>query len=322
MIAMTVARGMVPSIITNGWLLSARLEKLATSGLKTVYVSIDSASISDHEANRGLKGLGRRIREATARMSDLGMLPLAQVTINRLISDYQALAPTLRDLGFAAVAFSYPQRAALGSTTLAWSSESDLVSFSDDELAEAFEAASDLRKEFPVNNPSASMEDMRRHLNGEGEKFVCYGGFKSFYLDWNYDIWRCDAWNKPMCSVWDFGNAPLIRDNCTACIADCYRDSSVMLHFAVSLGDALGDVRNGHVLSALRTLADRRNITSLGAIRENAEILARLASGQSQKPSRQNKIDRPLQNAPTHLRPKGNGTSITAGVPPGPTSRH
>jgi hypothetical protein len=58
-------------------------------------------------------------------------------------------------------------------------------------------------------------------------------------MDWNFDMWRCDAWNKRMCSVWEFEEAQLIRDGCTACLADCYRDSSVMLHFAVSLGDAM-----------------------------------------------------------------------------------
>jgi MoaA/NifB/PqqE/SkfB family radical SAM enzyme len=281
MIAMAVARGMVPAVITNGWLLAARLDQLAAAGLKTVYVSIDSADIAAHEANRGLRGLGRRIREATMRMPALGMLPLAQVTMNRLISDYQALAPALRDLGFAAVAFSYPQRAALGSTTLAWSNESKLVAFSDAELVEAFDAVNGLRGAFPVTNPSASTDDMKRHLRGETEHFACYGGFKSFYLDWNYDIWRCDAWNKPMCSVWDFGEAPLIRDGCTACIADCYRDSSVMLHFAVSLSDALGEARTGHMIRALKTLADGRNLTSLGAISENAAILSRLARGRA-----------------------------------------
>ena len=44
-----------------------------------------------------------------------------------------------------------------------------------------------------------------------------------------------------------FCKTPLVRDGCTACIADCYRDSSVMLHFAVSLGDALDCLSQGHL---------------------------------------------------------------------------
>jgi hypothetical protein len=80
-----------------------------------------------------------------------------------------------------------------------------------------------------------------------------------------------------MCSVWEFEEAPLIRDGCTACIADCYRDSSVMLHFAVSLGDAMDRLGEGRVLAALKTLATRRNAISIQAIVENAGVLSGLA---------------------------------------------
>lgn len=277
MITMVVARNMGPAVITNGWLLPARLDQLAAAGLKTVYVSIDSARMEEHEANRGLKGLGERIRSANARMAGLGMTSFAQVTMNKLISDYHALVPALRDLGFTAVAFSYPQNGQLGSTTMAWSADSQLVNFGNNELANAFDAIDELRSELPVNNPRASVADMKRHLHGEPERFVCYGGYKSFYMDWNYDVWRCDAWKRPMCSVWDFAETPLIRDGCTACVADCYRDSSVMLHFAVSLGDALHELRNKHLITAIKILADRRNLSSLGAVLENAGVLSQLA---------------------------------------------
>jgi hypothetical protein len=118
---------------------------------------------------------------------------------------------------------------------------------------------------------------MKQHLRGQPERFVCYGGYKSFYMDWNFDMWRCDAWDNRMCSVWEFEEAPLIRDGCTACIADCYRDSSVMLHFAVSLGDAMDRLGEGRVLAALKTLATRRNAISIQAIVENAGVLSGLA---------------------------------------------
>ena len=140
MIAMSIAKGMGPALITNGWLLSSKLDQLAAAGLKTVYVSIDSPLISEHEANRGLKGLGERIRKATSRMPKLGMTAIAQVTMSKLIEDYSALVPLLQQLGFEAVAFSYPQRIRLGSSSLAWSADSDLMKFTDSELVHAFEA--------------------------------------------------------------------------------------------------------------------------------------------------------------------------------------
>lgn len=277
MIAAAVSAGMGAAVITNGWLLPTQLDELAASGLQTVYISIDAAAMANHEANRGLSGLGDRIHSAISRMGNLGMIPLAQVTMNKLIGDYRALVPLLRDLGFQAVSFSYPQRAKLGSSSLAWSADSRLVKFTASELVAAFNALDDVRTIFPVNNPRASVADMKRHLRGEPERFVCYAGYKSFYMDWNYDMWRCDAWDKRMCSVWEFADAPLIRDGCTACIADCYRDSSVLLHFVVSLGDAIDQVSEGRVFSALKTLWDMRNLSSLGAVAENVQILSRLA---------------------------------------------
>lgn len=277
MIRMTTAKRMAPTVITNGWLLPMQLDRLAEAGLKTLYISIDAATIKEHEANRGLRGLGERIRDAVSRMATLGMTPLAQVTMNKLITDYSALVPLLRDLGFSAVAFSYPQQAQLGSTTLAWSNESGLVQFTKRDLSAAFDAVDEVRGSFRVNNPRASIADMKRHLRGEPERFVCYGGYKSFYMDWNYDMWRCDAWKERLCSVWNFAETPAIRDGCTACIADCYRDSSIMLHFAVSLSDAIDELASGRVMAALKTLADRRNFISLSAVLENAGVLSRLA---------------------------------------------
>ncbi len=277
MIAMAIARNMAPAIITNGWLLPAKLEDLASTGLKTIYISIDAADIASHEGNRGLDGLCERIRRATTRMPKLGITPIAQIAMSKLIHDYSELVPFLRDLGFRALTFSYPQQARLGSSSLAWSATSKLVQFTPAELESAFDKVNALREVFPVNNPRASVLDMKRHVRKEPEQFVCYGGYKSFYMDWNYDLWRCDAWRERLCSVWDFLQTPLVRDGCTDCIADCYRDSSVMLHFAVSLGDALDQFTKGHLLEGLKTLATRANLASLGAVLENGPVLSHLA---------------------------------------------
>ena len=277
MIQAAVARDMAPAVITNGWLLPAKLDQLANAGLRTIYVSIDAPAISVHEANRGLKGVGDRIRSANARMPALGVTAVAQVTISKLIRDYRSLVPLLRDLGFKAVTFSYPQKARLGSSSLAWSAESSLVNFTPDELAAAFDQVNELRRVFPVNNPQASITDMKRHLRGEPERFVCYAGYKSFYMDWNFDMWRCDSWSERLCSVWDFPSTPLLRDGCTACISDCYRDSSVMLHFTVSLGDAIDRLGEGRVIAALKKLASRDNLSSMRAVLGNAGVLSRLA---------------------------------------------
>jgi hypothetical protein len=50
-----------------------------------------------------------------------------------------------------------------------------------------------------------------------------------------------------------------------------------MLHFAVSLGDAMDRLGEGRVLAALKTLATGRNVTSIRAIVENVGVLSGLA---------------------------------------------
>jgi MoaA/NifB/PqqE/SkfB family radical SAM enzyme len=283
-VADAVKRDMSPALITNGWFLPDQLDQLAEAGLRTVFVSIDAAAMAAHEANRGLNGLGERIRSATARMPDAGMTAFASVTMSKLIEDYRALVPALRKLGFAAVTFSYPQTAH-ASTSLVWSDDSDLVRFTPQELIKAFDSIEEVRRLFPVTNPRESIADMQRHLRGEPERFACYGGFKSFYMDWNFDVWRCETWERPMCSVWDFENNPLIRDGCTACIADCYRDSSVMLHSLVAAGDALERLAHGRLLAALSVLATPGIAASMRAVAGNMRVLSRVADLRTRRPN-------------------------------------
>src|SRR2546422_9575696 len=96
-------------------------------------------------------------------MPSLGMTALAQVTMSKLIDDYRALVPLLHDLGFEAVTFSYPQRIRLGSSSLAWSADSDLMNFTDPELVQAFEAGRDLGHAFRANKTHALVPRIKRH---------------------------------------------------------------------------------------------------------------------------------------------------------------
>jgi MoaA/NifB/PqqE/SkfB family radical SAM enzyme len=76
MVADARAAGMRPALITNGWLLPQKLEALAAAGLGTLVVSIDSHSMAEHERNRGLPGLGERIRGALKAARQHGASPV------------------------------------------------------------------------------------------------------------------------------------------------------------------------------------------------------------------------------------------------------
>jgi MoaA/NifB/PqqE/SkfB family radical SAM enzyme len=257
--------GINPTMVTNGWQLPGKVDAIAESGISTLFISIDSADPAVHERNRGLKGVCERIRAATGRLVERGVTPVASVVMSKLVTDYPALGRFLRELGFKAVTFSYPRADAYGSSSMVYS-DSDLVAVNNEDLIKSFAAADAIRDIIPVQNPRASMADMVRRLRGEPERFVCHAGYKYFYLDWNYDLWRCEAWNKPMCKLWDFEPEKRVRDGCQACMTDCYRDASVMLQLAVAVGDAFKRMGEGRPVAAAAAIANRQTAASLGAV--------------------------------------------------------
>jgi MoaA/NifB/PqqE/SkfB family radical SAM enzyme len=261
--------GVRPMICTNGSLWTDRnICEFAADGLSSVIMSIDSHDVTVHEKNRGLPEVCRKIKRANELFSELGVQSTASVTASKLIDDYAKLPEFLQSLGFTSCTFSYPLTS-LASSYLSFS-DSALVSFDTSELIGVFEKIKQMkaRSGFPVVNPAESLADMQRHLRREPEKFGCLGGHKYFYLDWNLNLYRCHAWETPMCSIYDFDESKLIRDGCTRCMIDCYRDPSVLQFAAVSASDAYNNLKKGNVVAAAKNIFDRRNLTSLKAVWE------------------------------------------------------
>ncbi|MGH8024428.1 MAG: radical SAM protein [Limisphaerales bacterium] len=262
--------GIRPMICTNGGLWTdENMRHLAGDGLTSVIMSIDAHDIARHETNRGLPDVCKKIKRANEFFHSAGIQTTASITASRLIDDYEKLPPFLESLGFKSCTFSYPLTS-LASSYLSFS-DSGLVNYSKDELIALFGKIKTMktRSGFPVVNPSESLDEMQRHLRGEKEKFGCLGGFKYFYLDWNLDLYRCHFWEKPMCKVWDWNESSLIRDGCTRCMIDCYRDPSVLQFAAVSLSDAWQNLKKGNLAGAAKNMFDRRNLTSLKAVWED-----------------------------------------------------
>jgi hypothetical protein len=166
LVSLTAEAGLSCAVITNGWFLPRYIDALAQAGLSRLIVSIDSARLAEHERNRGLEGLERRLVEGIAGARARGLPVQASVTVSRLV-DYDELPDTLRRLGFDDVSFSYPRREPFGSTSLVYGERSQLVDLDRDELLAALGAIGRLRKHFPVLNPRASLAEVARFVRGE-----------------------------------------------------------------------------------------------------------------------------------------------------------
>jgi len=275
-IADAAQAGMRVALVTNGWLLPSKIDALADAGLRTLTVSLDSGNVATHEQNRGLSGLTARIQRGLERASRYPIFRIASITVSRLV-EFEELPQTLSRLGFQAVTFSYPRSEPFGSSSLAYGDKSSLVKFSADELIGMLDSIEGLRATFPVLNPSAGLQEIRRHLRGEHEIFPCVGGYKYFYIDWNLNLWRCEAWDQPLGPLLEFDRFADQRDRCTACTMSCYRDTSVFMHAGVAAADAARHLRHGAPLKAMSALFSKSVAVSLGAIFQEARVWAPLA---------------------------------------------
>lgn len=277
MVRYAAERGIHPMICTNGSLWTeANMKALALDGLSSVIMSIDAHDVSRHEKNRGLPEVCRKIKHANEVFRSLGIQTTASVTASKLIDDYEKLPAFLTELGFESCTFSYPLTN-LASSYLSFS-DSNLVNYRTDELIELFEKIKQMKQRsgFPVVNPTESLHEMQRHLRKEPERFGCLGGHKYFYLDWNLNLYRCHFWETPMCNIYEFDQSKLIRDGCTRCMIDCYRDPSVLQFVAISASDAYQNVKQGKWRAAVGNIFDRRNLTSLRAVWEDRKWIGKV----------------------------------------------
>jgi MoaA/NifB/PqqE/SkfB family radical SAM enzyme len=245
-------------------------------GLSSVIMSVDAHDAAKHEQNRGLPDVCRKIRRANDFFRSAGVQTTASITASRLIDDYEKLPPFLDSLGFRSCTFSYPLTA-LASSYLSFS-DSGLVSYTPEELLDVFERIKVMKRRsgFPVINPAESLDEMQRHLRNEPEKFGCLGGHKYFYLDWHLNLYRCHFWETPMCNVYEWDDSKLIRDGCTRCMIDCYRDPSVLQFVAISASDAWNNLRKGRLVAAARNVFDSRNLTSIKAVWEDRNWIGKV----------------------------------------------
>lgn len=277
MVRYAAEAGIHPMVCTNGSLWTQQnMRDLAEAGLSSVIMSIDAHDVAKHEKNRGLPDVCRKIKAANETFKELGIQTTASVTASKLIDDYEKLPGFLEEMGFESCTFSYPLTS-LASSYLSFS-DSSLVNYRTEELIQVFEKIKEMkhRSGFPVVNPTESLSEMQRHLKKEPEKFGCLGGHKYFYLDWNLNLYRCHFWEKPMCSIYEFDQSKLIRDGCTRCMIDCYRDPSVLQFVAINASDAWQNLKKGRLLKAAQNVCDSRNLTSLKAVWEDRKWIGKV----------------------------------------------
>jgi MoaA/NifB/PqqE/SkfB family radical SAM enzyme len=261
--------GLNTILCTNGALLTPPLiRQLKHAGLDTLIISIDAASEELHDRHRGLPGLTAHIREMIPFLRQAGLAPVASVTLSRLVDDLKALSRFLEGLGFRRLTFSYPLTR-LNSSYLGFANHYS-VDFTPAELYHWFGQIKELKASSPlaILNPSQGLSDLQRQLASRSSRFPCLAGFKYFFVDWHLKVSRCHFLEETLGSLEDFPRLAPVRDGCTECTIDCYRDPSVYQYLAVSVADTLAAWQQGRWLKGLTTMLHPYNFLSLAALLE------------------------------------------------------
>ncbi len=261
--------GLTTLVCTNAALLTpARLEEFKAAGLGNLIISIDAPSASVHDDNRGIPGLTSHIREMLPSIRTSGLDPVASVTLSRLIDSLDDLAAFVQALGFRRLTFSYPLTH-LNSTYLGFAPH-ESVDYTPAELDRLFGEIMALKDRSPLTilNPRLALSDLRRQLNRRPSRFPCLAGFKYFFINWHLEVHRCHFLAQTLGPLEDIHRLAPIRDGCTACSIDCYRDPSVYQYLAVSVADSLAAWRQGQWLKGLATLLHPYNALSLASLLE------------------------------------------------------
>jgi hypothetical protein len=200
---------------------------------------------------------------------------VASVTLSRLIPDLDALTAFVRDLGFRRLTFSYPLTR-LHSSYLGFASH-ESVDYTPHELARLFGEVLLLkdRSPVPIMNPRLALRELRRQLQRRPSRFPCLAGFKYFFIDWHLDVHRCHYLSGTLGPLEAIDRLAPIRDGCTACTIDCYRDPSVFQYLAVSVADSVAALRQGRWLEGLTTLLHPHNALSLASLLEGRHWVQR-----------------------------------------------
>ena len=150
------------------------MEALAEADLEAA-ILIDSDNMTRHDANRGLDGL-----DASSYSWHESLVLTASAspcwvcaTVTRLVN-YEALPEALERLGFDAVTFSYPRRERIGSSSLVYSEDSELMEhiFAGDLLR--LESIKRLEEVFEVPlDPSAALDEVTLRTRRGAARQLC-----------------------------------------------------------------------------------------------------------------------------------------------------
>ncbi len=232
-------------------------DDIASTSLRNLWISVDSADVPTHEQNRNLKGVVDAIALSLPIFSQRGIFPAINLGINRLIDgpcpdwetdgfkDQNKFRPKdfeerytngfekyfrfCEELGFSIVGVCYP----MGEQTGMYGAASEtFTNYTAEELPLIFksldEVSSRFRPRLRISSPSTALYFLRR-----GEFSVpCSGGHDYFFISAEDGLtYPCGYLNQPLGEFKElnFGRLRKEKRTCSKCHWECFYDPDQFL---------------------------------------------------------------------------------------------
>jgi MoaA/NifB/PqqE/SkfB family radical SAM enzyme len=166
------------------------------------------------------------------------------VTASVLISDFnylslKSLFSKCTELGFDSISLSYPVFSPSPTYTLG----GDAIKLTRKELIASLEEVLKLKNEYDIVNPRHSIENIILYLKGEKPRFTCLGGYRSFFVDWTFQVYPCMCYEKSMGNILTMKKKDIKRTSCNSCNMSWYRDFSIFFQGFKSLSPLFHELK-------------------------------------------------------------------------------
>jgi MoaA/NifB/PqqE/SkfB family radical SAM enzyme len=268
------ANGMMISYIaTNGTLLDEHIASgLSRLNVNIVGLSIDQIDSSGKGITRSVN-IEKTIPRAKRLLDKYGINSYAGIVLGTHTKNITHLMRLIRSWGFSKVVFSYPQVRMSSTYRAARDCEYMRISIEETvELVKAIEREKKINRSMSIFNTRVNLEEFLKAQAGTRTVFECPGGINQFYMDWNYDLFRCfndglylgnaGKLAKAECPL-QFHLSP-----CDGCTQQAFLDYGSFYHSFNVVRGVIDSLKRLDMPGAFDILADRKNRLALRSLIE------------------------------------------------------
>jgi MoaA/NifB/PqqE/SkfB family radical SAM enzyme len=217
-------------------LTTERIDALKRAKVDVACISIDHHTDEIASESRSIPGIMKHIEKAVNELKKRNITVWALTLIcNYNHKSLPQLFQKCTDIGFDTISVNYP----IFSKSPVYTLGGDAINLSREDLVTALQEVIELRKEFTIVNPVHSMKNIIQYLRNDPPKYACLAGYRTMFVDWNFQVYPCMYLPDSMGDVLELENAHFKKIKCNECNMSWYRDFSIYFQGVKSISPLL-----------------------------------------------------------------------------------